>query len=727
VDDQNGVLRSYEHDAAGNIHAEVDALGARTVYSYDALGRAVAKVDALGRTSRTVRDRLGRITAIIAPDGSTTTRAYDGRGNVVREVDPAGRAIAMEYYGMGTISRLTTADGRTWRFTYTANERVRTIQNPKGESHEIVYDEAGRIVEERSFDGRKVGQTRNAAGRVERLVYPDGSHRTFEYDRCGRMIGDVGSDGAALTFQRDKRGRIVRAAAADRTGTMTTVFERDAFGRITSERQGERVISYAYDPWGRVTERRLPTGQVTKYSYSREHDLVAVEHAGHRFDLGHDAVGRATHVTSTEGGFSLQYVHDAVDRLVEERIASSRSSSLSKVLRQTTYDRAGRPTRIVEDGWGESRIKHDPEGRLAEVLRGAHRDVFRYDAANELVGRLEAAAALPQGWTTGPGGQLLKTPSRKYAYDKRGRRTGVRELAAPDGQEPITEYVWDARDRLRAASLPDGRRVEYTYDAFGRRLKKEVRDASGTLQRAVEYVWSGNALAAELRPEGARAFVNRPASLRPLLHEEGGEVFLYVTDHVGTPRELIDKTGAVAWRAVYDAWGQRIEEQHDPVRARANKTVSSPFRRLGQVHDDETGLAWTRFRVFDAATGRWLSPDPLGVWGGMSPTGFTANPLADIDPFGLAHTPDQSALNSMARDAERRPTRGQPPLTHDEAQTMIDWADETGMPVRASASDTGASGPSHWTPDGRTPTPHVHVAGHHVPVQPGFVPRGGFR
>jgi RHS repeat-associated protein len=64
--------------------------------------------------------------------------------------------------------------------------------------------------------------------------------------------------------------------------------------------------------------------------------------------------------------------------------------------------------------------------------------------------------------------------------------------------------------------------------------------------------------------------------------------------------------------------------------------VQSPFRLLGQVADEDAELGWTRFRCFDAETGKWLSPDPLGLNGGFNLFGFGPSPSSDVDPLGLA-------------------------------------------------------------------------------------------
>jgi RHS repeat-associated protein len=45
----------------------------------------------------------------------------------------------------------------------------------------------------------------------------------------------------------------------------------------------------------------------------------------------------------------------------------------------------------------------------------------------------------------------------------------------------------------------------------------------------------------------------------------------------------------------------------------------------------------TRYRAYDPATGRWLSPDPIGESGGMNLYGYVlGDPVNSVDPLGLA-------------------------------------------------------------------------------------------
>jgi hypothetical protein len=84
----------------------------------------------------------------------------------------------------------------------------------------------------------------------------------------------------------------------------------------------------------------------------------------------------------------------------------------------------------------------------------------------------------------------------------------------------------------------------------------------------------------------------------------------------------------------------------------------------------------------------------------------------------LRMTPDQQALKELVDEA----TLGaRQPLTVDQAQTVLDWADEVGYPgVRAGPGDVSV--PSNWTAN---PVPHIHFPGvgsGHIPIDPGLPP-----
>jgi len=56
----------------------------------------------------------------------------------------------------------------------------------------------------------------------------------------------------------------------------------------------------------------------------------------------------------------------------------------------------------------------------------------------------------------------------------------------------------------------------------------------------------------------------------------------------------------------------------------------------GQYFDSETGLHHNYHRYYDPRTGRYISPDPIGLVGGINLYTYTSNnPTNAIDPLGL--------------------------------------------------------------------------------------------
>ncbi|AUX27172.1 uncharacterized protein SOCEGT47_077530 [Sorangium cellulosum] len=667
-----GLLFGYEHDARHNVIAETDARGARTTYAHDGMGRPVSQTDALGRTTRVAYDRMGRPIRVERPDGTRTVATYDRMGNPVRLVDALGQTTQLAYQGTGVLAQVVEPGGGVWRFEYTKKERLQVVINPRGEEYVFRYDDAGRVGQEDTFDGRTLRYGYRSSGRLGRIEHrADKTWRNLFYDRAGNLIGDETPDGV-IGYARDRMGRLMGAVLEEASGQrVETWFERDAFGRVVCERQGDKAVRYAHDARGRRVERVMPDGARTRYAYDALDALSAIEHDGHRMVFERDVLGREVQRTSGRvgedgaAGIAVRSAYDAMDRLIEQR-ATAPAPGVPKVLvaRQWLYDARGRVERIDDARWGATAYRYDRVDRLLAAQRGERREVFTYDPAGSITRMLEelaergGAGVLAQAqpaqdwmqpsWRIERGGVLRRTEAAAYEVDARGRRTAKVELARyrenhPNGgaatEQDMTRYTWDCRDRLREVRRPDGTRVVMTYDAFGRRIRKEViGTALVGRPRVVDFVWDGDELAAEVdRERGARTFVHAPGTFVPLLQQQDGRVLTYINDHLGTPKELLDPGGLVAWAAAHSAWGKVVEVQRDPISALNHRNrVESPFRLLGQYADEETGLCYTRFRFFDPEAGGWCSPDPLGIRGGLNLLAFDGAPTVDVDPFGLS-------------------------------------------------------------------------------------------
>ena len=120
-------------------------------------------------------------------------------------------------------------------------------------------------------------------------------------------------------------------------------------------------------------------------------------------------------------------------------------------------------------------------------------------------------------------------------------------------------------------------------------------------------------------------------------------LYYYINDHLGTPQRLITGEGTVVWQAAYLPFG-RTQVQLG--------TVQNNLRFPGQYFDAETGLHYNWNRYYDPDTGRYLSPDPIGLYGGMNLYAYTnQNPINYIDHKGLFDIED---IKNFARDGRVR-------------------------------------------------------------------------
>ncbi|HEY2407232.1 MAG TPA: DUF6531 domain-containing protein [Polyangiaceae bacterium] len=730
-----GTLTSYEYDAASNVIAETDARGARSTYTYDAAGRPTSRKDSLNRVTRVRYDALGRRSALELPDGTTRLFEHDAAGRLSAISNGLGQTTRLAYSGINALTRVELPDGRAYQLSHSPQEKLLELKNPLGESHSYERDLVGRVVVERTFDGRELKYGYAAGGKLARIDYPEQSYRRFEYTARGDLLLEESAD-LRIEYERDIFGRLMATRSTGWNEEVTTEFERDANGRVLAEIQQGRRVAYVRDAQGLVTERVLPNGAKTKYEYDTAGTPLAIEHDGYRLAFERDETGRET---ARNGGSHLRVEqrYDELDRLLERRVLAPEVAGLggppsagwrTAAQRRYRYDRAGRVEQIDDTRWGSTSYRYDIAGRLLESRQQALQEAFSYDAADSIVGwiiqqgdsaatatRAASPRAAPQKdqAQVGPGNVLLRRGSTEYRYDARGRRTAKITLDK-QSKKQTTLYDWDGRDRLRRILRPDGVQLNYSYDAFGRRVHKMRRSADGELHHN-NFIWDGEVLAAEIDAErGPRVFVHEPGGFEPILQQQGGEVFLTVNDHLGMPKDLVSSDGLVVWSAAHSAYGRVVavdadlaakarygEQASSTPGARGTATpVESPFRLLGQVADEDAELGWTRFRCFDAESGRWLTPDPLEIEGGLNLVALDGAPSVVSDPLGLNTGDGDPHAKDIAKDllaknkgsvSKSLPELNQMPLSQDKKVEVLEEM------YKGSGRDTGGT---QTMPDG---------------------------
>ena len=645
VTDPLGATTHVRCDRAGLRVETVSALGERSTRTYDAFGRLSGVTDPLGRTTGLRWTVEGRITQVVAPNGSEESWSYDGEGNCTSHTGPGGARTTFEYGPFDLLKAQTAPDGGRYEFGYDASLRLTDVSNPLGLHWRYTYDSAGRLVAESDFDEQCTVYEHDAVGRVGRRVNPAGQGVDYVYDVMGRLVAKT-VGGETTTYGHDAMGRLVRATGPD----CDLRFERDRAGRTVVERVDGRSLVSSYDASGRRVERSTPSGARARYSYDAVGRTIGLDSSGHVIEFVNDAAGQEIS-RLIDGSLRFTQSWGANGRPSEQRWAAG-----DRLVQSRTYEygRDGHLTGIADALDGPTALDIDVMGRVRGIEAGDRRESYVYDVAGHIASAAWAGYPGAEG-TAGDrayaGTRLHRAGATRYVYDVAGRvveRRRTRLSRKPD----VWRYSWDAEDRLTSVVTPDGAVWRYLYDPLGRRIAKErLGDDGRTVVERTDFTWDG-AILAEQTTYGPAA--PRPVTLtwdhdgpRPLTQTErltdaatqeeiDSRFFAIVTDLVGTPTELIDPQGSVAWRARRTTWGATYVP--------SKREAYTPLRFPGQYQDFETGLHYNFHRYYDPDTARYTSLDPLGLAPAPNPYGYVTNPWRQIDPLGLMSCEEETVV-----------------------------------------------------------------------------------
>ncbi|WP_254918685.1 RHS repeat-associated core domain-containing protein [Vibrio sp. V15_P4S5T153] len=191
-------------------------------------------------------------------------------------------------------------------------------------------------------------------------------------------------------------------------------------------------------------------------------------------------------------------------------------------------------------------------------------------------------------------------------------------------------------------------------------------------QRITEYLWDGANIVQHSQKTADGSVIQtieylyEPESFRPLAQvthkaNQDSQLHYIVTDHAGTPQELCSENGEVVWQGEQALWGHYQQKNTLPnhgVRENAqNDELYCDLRYQGQIEDRESGLYYNVNRYYDADSGQYLSPDPIGFAGGLRPQAYVFNPLEWVDPLGLTGCGSDAAKlrKNMLSDGQVEP------------------------------------------------------------------------
>ena len=82
----------------------------------------------------------------------------------------------------------------------------------------------------------------------------------------------------------------------------------------------------------------------------------------------------------------------------------------------------------------------------------------------------------------------------------------------------------------------------------------------------------------------------------------------YLTDRLGSVRQIVDGSGTILDEITYDSFGNALSE--------SNPSQGDRFKFTGREYNPELGIYYYRARWYDPSTGQFISQDPIGFQAG---------------------------------------------------------------------------------------------------------------
>ncbi len=685
-------VQRFEYDAAGNQTATIDGNGNRTTFQfslrnrvtritetdpdgggplvalvtsfvYDAVGNVVRTTDAQGNIIRNIYDLQDRLIRSTDANNAATFFTYDDNGNLTSTLDPVGLLTTNVYDARDRLTRTIDPGGGITRFGYDLDDNLTSVTDAVGNTSMFAYDARDRLVSETDPFGNQIVNEYDMANNLTNRN--DRNERTtiFVYDNLNRLINETwldtnGVPANVVSYAYDKAGNLTSAA----DGFSTLTFAYDNLDRTSTVNNTGTpdvpnvVLTYTYDDVGNVLSVTdaiggLPgTGATTSYQYDGLNRLVQLDQTGNntsdkRVDFTFNVLGQAARINrfrDLAGAAPVVNSLSFYDNFGRLSDVWHNNGGPDLAFYVYGYDAAGRLD-SVQDIDGATSYVYDSRDQLtvANHIDPANPDeTYTFDAnGNRITSSLHGS-----GYVTGPGNRLLSDGTFNYGYDNEGNMVRKTEIATGD----FTEFEWDHRNRLTATTdkLANGtaiQRVEFTYDAFDRRISQSVdpTPADGIDDFFINYVYDredvildftdsdghvgGNVIGLEMR------YLHGPGVDQVLAQDDGSNnVQWLLTDHLGTTRDLVaNNNGTIINHIKYDSFGNIVDQ--------LNPLITTRFLFTGREFDSSTDLYFYRARYYDASIGRFISEDPLRLDAGDANTfRYVANQVTrHVDPFGL--------------------------------------------------------------------------------------------
>ncbi|MFN8604310.1 MAG: RHS repeat-associated core domain-containing protein, partial [Candidatus Binatia bacterium] len=508
---------------------------------------------------------------------------------------------------------------------------------PAGSEFELWDDNTFDTYNPRRFRYTALDGTSVVIDRIDGVLSsaePNGNTLTID------AFGITHSSGRSITFVRDGDGRITQMV--------------DAKG------QGQ---SYVYDARGDLRSHTSPVGNVTRFTYDRNHHLLdIVDPSGARIARNeYDDDGRLIATVDADGR-RVEVTHDLGTRqeIVKDRLGHVtvfEYDAVGNVVRKT--DALGGVTAYTYDGADNLLTETDPLGRVASKTWDANRNLL---SSTDVDGNTTTSTYDAHGRvlsTTDPDGRTTAN-----VYDAKGNLTQVTD---PEGG--VTQHGYDASGNRTSTTDPLGNVTTFGRDAFGNQISQV--DPLGTLST---YAYDANGAPTSFTVAGRTTqFANDPAGRPAMVTDALGNTTHTTFAPFGDGKRIAGITDTLGRTTSheYDVYGRRIrttypdgstkQQSYDAegritsVIDRDGRTATMQYDALGRVTGTVNPDGTSTAKTLDAAGRIVTQTDERG---NVTTYAYAPNQQIVTDPLGnvTTHVLDAKQHRVATTDALGRTT-----------------------------------------------------------------------
>jgi YD repeat-containing protein len=464
----------------------------------------------------------------------TTRYEYDVAGNLVRRIDPNGGDVQYVYNPLDQVVRELSREvkaGVRYRkdYHYDANDNITRIDvdNLDEDGHPLPNARLSTTYEYNLLNSpiRKSEEIAEGHFAVTEYDY-DANENLVEIRFPECVAGRQPSNRIRLEY--DERNLLFREIRAPGTAEESvTRYDYDGNQNLVRKTEGAgsaapRVTTQDFDGYDRLVRRTDAMGNVTRFDYDANGNIVASRVEGEL----HDVPGSAGNVRLSETVFA----YDPMNRLVRteaalfdpatqqpvsggKAVTEIEYNGLSQVTRlvnpnghatQIAYDTANRRRTITDAKGNAARYEYDADGNVVELVETEKPDLggadevfttrFEYDALDRLIATLDNVNTAQRFAYDSRNNRVLSVDGRgnvvRYRYDGRNRLTDtIRTLTdTGDGSGQAigtltTRQTWDDSGRLTSQIDDNGNATTYLHDGLNRRFATVMADGTGQTNR----------------------------------------------------------------------------------------------------------------------------------------------------------------------------------------------------------------------------------------------------